>query len=114
MDSLLLDGYVVWLYGDPPDQKCSVQQAIFRDNEELAVDCECPYAGELYFYTFVLRRTDALRFSGTWTTKGAKHDSGSCSCRLYTNGDHIACIGSWEEEGGSQKWYAEFHPKGHR
>jgi hypothetical protein len=112
MNTQKLDGYVVWIYGKPPDEKCAVQQAILRDGgNELAVDCECPYPGSTTcLYTFVLRRKDALVFSGTWKSTGAKQDSGVCDCRVYSNGDRLACIGAWEEEGTNQSWYAELHP----
>jgi hypothetical protein len=111
MNAQPLDGYVVWIYGTPPDEKCQVQQAIFRDGEELAIDCECPYGGKKCLYSFVLHRRDGLNFTGNWTSNGAKQDSGTCDCRLYASGDRMACIGSWDEEGSSQSWYAEFHFK---
>lgn len=106
-----LDGYVGWVYGTPPDETYPVQNAVFRNNDELAIDCDCKYEGETSAYTVVLRRKDALTFTGSWTSKSPNLDEGTCECRLYINGDRIACIGSWQENGSTQRWYAELYPK---
>jgi hypothetical protein len=110
MSTQSLKGYMVWIYGDPADQRYEVSKAILRDDQELAIDCDCPYPGNSScVYTIVLRRQDALLFRGVWTA-AKEHDSGTCSCRVYSNGKRLACIGSWEEEGGTQSWYAELSP----
>jgi hypothetical protein len=101
-----LTGYVVWIVEPGADEECEVQQAILRENgNELVIDCECPSEG---VYTFTLRRKDALNFDGGWKLK-LKGESGECKCRVYSNGENIACIGSWQQGTGSQTWFAELH-----
>jgi len=110
MNTQSLKGYIVWIYGDPPDQHYEVSRAILRDDRELAIDCDCPYPGvSSCVYTVVLSRQDPLHFRGVWTT-AKERDTGTCSCRVYFNGGRLACIGTWEEEGATQSWYAELFP----
>jgi hypothetical protein len=110
MNPQSLTGYIVWIYGSPPDQRYEVKSAILRDDRQLAIDCDCPYPGVAScIYTIVLQRQNALLFHGTWSAP-TKQESGQCECRMYANGQRLACIGTWEEEGGQQKWYAELYP----
>jgi len=111
-----LQGYITWIYltGEEAGgyERFEVKQAVLRGGRELVIDCDCADPGDSpYVYTITLRREDSLLFRGEWSAgKASDRDSGTCSCRLYSNGDRIAFIGVWKQKGGTEHWLAEFTP----
>jgi hypothetical protein len=111
-----LQGYVTWIYLTGADEgsyeRFEIQRAIFRDGREIAIDCNCAPPGDApYVYTITLRREDSLLFRGEWSAgKAADRDTGTCSCRLYANGDRLAFVGVWKQDGGTEHWFAELSP----
>jgi hypothetical protein len=107
-----LGGYISWTDGAHPGKPWEVKQAILRNNDELAIDCDTAPVGEPPFiFTIVMKRVDELAFSGHWSfVDGADSDNGPCTCRLYSNGRRFALIGGWQQDGVSAKWFGELYP----
>ena len=112
-------GYIIWM-SIGGDDKCStqrsvVQSALLRSNgNELVIDCDGALPGAAsYVYTISLRRGSPLLFQGKWTAgrgPAEQRSSGTCSCRLYSNGSRLAFVGEWSEGGATQHWIAELSP----
>src|SRR5258708_7245901 len=107
VSAIKLKGHLYWLLNEREDwQVKEIESAVLRDNSELAIDCDCPIPGEGPFvYTIVLHRQDSLLFRGQWSVgKSADRETGTCLCRVYSNGNRYAIFGSWKEDGGTQHW----------
>lgn len=116
-NALKLQGYCVWMNiggdGEGSAQRFEVQTAILREGgNEIAIDCNCAAPGDdPYVYTILIRRESHLLFRGEWVAGNTTDRStGICSSRVYSNGSHLALIGSWTEDGIPQQWLAELHP----
>jgi len=78
----------------------------------FVIDCNCASPGDSpYVYTITLRREDSLFFGGEWTAgKSVDRDTGTCSCRLYSNGERLAFMGVWKQDGSTEHWCGELTP----
>ena len=111
MNPMPLQGYIMCSFMGGDDKRefhtFAVKQAILSDDGKgykLAIDFDCgPQGGE---YTIVLKGEDPLFFQGDWSRKDDS-TKGSCTCRRYSSGTHLALIGAWQEESGAQQWIAE-------
>jgi hypothetical protein len=115
--AIKLQGYVIWIFigGDAQgaSQRFEVQHAILRESgTELVIDCDCALPGDAAdVYTITLRRESPLLFRGVWSAgKSADRSTGTCSCRVYSNGPRLALLGTWHERDGIQQWLAELSP----
>lgn len=116
-DALGLQGYIIWMNvgGDNEGaaQRFEIQTAILREGgNEIAIDCNCSTPGEPpYVYTILLRRESPLLFRGGWTAgESTDRSTGTCTCRVYSNGPLLALVGTWHEDGIPQQWLAELRP----
>ena len=93
-------------------ERFEVERAVFREDRELAIDCNCAGPGEEPFiYTITFRREDPLFFRGEWVAgKAVEREAGTCSCRVYFNAGRLALVGVWKEAGYTDQWYAELSP----
>jgi hypothetical protein len=107
-------GYLVWLIMTGEDEgmyeRFETNRAVLRDDSEFALDFDAgsPATSSL-LYTVILRREDSLVFRGEWSVgKSAERETGTCSCRCYRNGDHLALAGTWKQAGHAEPWFGEF------
>ena len=112
-----LQGYIIWMFiggdNDGASVQFETQQAILREGgNELVIECLWALPGRpSYIYTIVMRRTSPLLFRGEWSAgRAADRFTGTCSCRVYSNGSRLALIGNWHQEGGERQWLAELSP----
>lgn len=117
--ALKFTGFMVWMArsatsagDDLTHDRYEIQRAVLRDDRELAIDFNANDPTEAPFvYTVILYRSDSLVFRGEWQVgKGTERNSGSCSCRLYSNGSRYAFFGIWKQDTATQDWIGELIP----
>ena len=112
--TITLEGYLIFIFigGDSEgsSQRFPISKAIFRNNKEITIDCNCALPGDPpWVYTIQLTRESTLMFRGHWTNP--ERTTGECSCRFYATDERIALIGMWKEDSGTQQWIAELAPE---
>jgi hypothetical protein len=108
-----LAGIMTWCYHDRGPEKFTVQRAVLRTRDELAIDCDCGAAdGPPYPYTIHLHRKSGDIFTGTFTGGPYRTPSrGSAACKVMLSSRRVVIArGWWYENGNEARWVAELRP----
>jgi hypothetical protein len=107
-----LEGKITWLLADGSYVSQSDVAAVYRSADEIAFDC-CDRSDPAYpiSYTVTLHRRDKDFLEGNFQyMESGETISGPVRCRLYSNPNGFALIGTWIEEATRYDWFAELTP----
>ena len=107
-------GAITWYFVDmcSPSRSITLISAVSNaSGQEIAMEYNCALPSTTScIRRIVLRRNSSRTFAGVIISDHHERYIGTCTCRCYSDGKHLALIGEWREDGVSRNWIAELRP----